>query len=381
MAERSRPRGRQLTLPTISSESVLPEMLLEHIRASARARSEHMRVHLHCRQCTWRGAISVEAPSRQQVRIDRMLPRVPVRHWVFSPGDAAQAELAVAPALRVRVARACVRSVFAWLRRAAARGGVPAPAQCGAVSAIHRVGMALHDDVHVHALVLDGVYTHEGSGPPVFHPVCAPRRRDLRRTVLELRHALDALLPSASRPRDGPSARARVVHRMALGPAVQSSAPGPGALGQQTGRLDVRSGPVIAPTDSITRARLCRYVAREPFDPCAVGPGDSGRVRYRLRHPFSDGTTHVELSPAAMAERLRAVVRGELRPPVAFHGVLAPRAAAPWVPTPPQQQPLLHLGPARAPPSTRSSRSALVCPRCTATMDIVGVEPGGRRAA
>ena len=58
----------------------------------------------------------------------------------------------------------------------------------------------LSADLHVHALVLDGVY-----GPGlVFHPLPAPPRVELRRTLAELRAAIAGLLARARPPRPQP---------------------------------------------------------------------------------------------------------------------------------------------------------------------------------
>ena len=50
-----------------------------------------------------------------------------------------------------------VRAVLGWLRRRARQAGVPG-GRGGAVAIIQRFGAALSLNVHVHALVLDGVY-------------------------------------------------------------------------------------------------------------------------------------------------------------------------------------------------------------------------------
>lgn len=342
-------------------------------------------VHLRCPGCAFIRTLRLAAPGRPRAsRVERMLPRVPVRHWVFSLGESAQPRLAVAPRLRARVARACVGAVFAWLRRAAARASVPASPRCGAVTAIHRVGAALDANVHVHALVLDGVYTLDPDSAPVFHPLAPPRRRDLRRVVAELRSTVDGLVARVPAPA---RSRSRVTHRVVTGPLV-APVPRPTsgvALVQRCGELDVRAGPPVDPDDHALRARLCRYLGRDPFDPAALGLGSQGRLRYRLRQPFSDGTTHVELSHADMVQRLEALASGDMRPPLSFHGVLAPGAVATWVcASRAQQLPLLPL-PA-APPPTAAARPTrpvpkVRCPRCEQAMEIVGVEPGQRRAA
>jgi len=259
------------------------------------------------------------------------------------------------------------------------------------VSAIHRVGAALDANVHVHALVLDGLYTREPDGAPVFHPLPAPRRRDLRRTLAELRATIDRLLARATAcattrattHAGPPRSPTRVAQRVTTGPVVQPIVPASGAaLVQRCGELDVRAGPPVAADDRALRSRLCRYVARAPFDPSALGPGAEGRLRYRLRHPFSDGTTHVELSPRALVKRLESLAAGELRPPVAYHGMLAPGAAAAWLGTRRALQLPLLEPPTRPPEPPRTAPPArLRCPRCDTTMEIVGVEAASPRAA
>jgi hypothetical protein len=56
-----------------------------------------------------------------------------------------------------------VRAVLGFLRRRAQRPGTPG-GRGGAVAIIQRFGAALNLNVHVHALVLDGVYVEEESG-------------------------------------------------------------------------------------------------------------------------------------------------------------------------------------------------------------------------
>lgn len=374
----------QLTLPSLRlAEHGIPPLLVAPLRAASRdPAASDVLVYLRCPGCSWQQALRVPPQGRRrEPRLEALLPRVPVRHWVFSLGDSAQPYLVEQPRLRTQVARACVAAVFAWQRRAAARGRVPEPWRCGAVSAVHRVGATLEANVHVHALVLDGVY-----GPGlVFHPLPAPPRVELRRTLAELRAAIAGLLARARPPRPQPPllrSRNREVHRVATPPPVRPVLDPGDALVHRDGELDVRAGAPVAPDDAALRGRLCRYVTRAPFDPTALEPGDHGRLRYRLHHPFADGTTHVELAPHALAERLRGLAAGELRPPVAFHGVVAPRAAATVLEgtAHAQQLALLELPP--RPSRSRSQSPALRCPRCQHSLEITSVEPApGHQAA
>lgn len=366
----------QLSLPSLSLvEHGIPPILAAPLHAASRdVEASDLLVYLRCPSCHWQQALRVPPRSRgREPRLEVLLPRVPVRHWVFSLGESAQPYLVEQPRLRTQVARACVAAVFAWQRRAAAHHGLPEPWRCGGVTAVHRVGAALEANVHVHALVLDGVY----APAPDFRVLPPPRRPELRRLLAELRATIAALLARARPARAAASSRAHELRRVAKRPPVRPVLDPGDALVQRDGELDVRAGAPVAPDDRALRLRLCRYVARAPFDPTALEPAAEGRVRYRLHHPFADGTTHVELSAPALAERLRALAAGEQRPPLAFHGVLAPKAAATVLGSTVGRQLALLEPPACTPPSRAP---VLRCPRCQASLEVARVEPAPRAA-
>jgi hypothetical protein len=63
-----------------------------------------------------------------------------------------------------------VRAVLGCLRARARDGGV-ADGRGGAVAVIQRFGGALNLNVHIHCLVLDGVFAKDPAGALAFHPV------------------------------------------------------------------------------------------------------------------------------------------------------------------------------------------------------------------
>jgi len=56
--------------------------------------------------------------------------------------------------------------------------------------------------------------------------------------------------------------------------------------------------------------RLCRYVSRPPIAVERWSLTSSGQVRYHLKTPYRDGTTHIVLDPLDLMARLAALVRG-----------------------------------------------------------------------
>jgi hypothetical protein len=71
--------------------------------------------------------------------VDRVLPHLPIRQWVFTVPVPVRYQLAFDAALTRAVLRIFVRTVFGWLRRRATRRGLVNP-RGGAVTAIQRFG-------------------------------------------------------------------------------------------------------------------------------------------------------------------------------------------------------------------------------------------------
>ena len=113
--------------------------------------------------------------------VDDVFPVVPVRQWVLSLPHRLRYVLAWDHTLCRAVSGVFVRAVLGSLRRRArrtsARGG-----RGGAVAIIQRFGAALNLNVHVHALVLDGVYVEDG-GILRFHEAMPPTDDEMDRLL------------------------------------------------------------------------------------------------------------------------------------------------------------------------------------------------------
>ncbi len=70
--------------------------------------------------------------------------------------------------------------------------------------------------------------------------------------------------------------------------------------------------------------RLCRYMARPPIAEERLSVDGDGLVVYELKHPFSDGTTHVLFEPNDFIARLAALVPRPRAHLVRYHGLFAP---------------------------------------------------------
>jgi len=92
--------------------------------------------------------------------VDHVFPDAAVRQWVLSLPYRLRYLLAWDHDVCRRVVAVHVRTVLGFLRRRARRAGVR-DGRGGAVAIIQRFGAALNLNVHVHALVLDGVFARD----------------------------------------------------------------------------------------------------------------------------------------------------------------------------------------------------------------------------
>jgi len=73
--------------------------------------------------------------------------------------------------------------------------------------------------------------------------------------------------------------------------------------------------------------RLARYAGRPPLATERLSLLPDGRLLYRLKHRWRDGTTHVIFEPLELMEKLAALVPPPKVNLIRYHGLLAPAAA------------------------------------------------------
>ena len=109
--------------------------------------------------------------------VEHVIPKVPVRQWVFSFPIPLRFLFASHPDLLSPVLQVINRAVSTFLTQQA--GLKRTEAQTGAVTLIQRFGSAANLNIHLHCLFLDGVYRIDG-GVPVFQPVRTPTAEQLQ---------------------------------------------------------------------------------------------------------------------------------------------------------------------------------------------------------
>ena len=347
--------------------------------------------------------------------VEQVIPHVPVRQWVVSFPIPLRHLFATQPQLLSPVLQVIHRALSTFAIHQA--GLTRAQAHTGAVTLIQRFGSAANLNIHLHCLVLDGVYRLT-DGVPVFQPIPAPTTDQLQALLTRIitrilkmltRHGAlteeDTEIPYLSNPDADPALAplhaAACTYRIALGPragqkvltwkdpslrlASPEVPPSQGCcVSAQSFSLHAETW--CGPQQRQKLERLCRYITRPALGHKRLRCTPTGEVVLQLKTPYRDGTTHLVLTPLEFLQRLAALVPRPRLHLIRFHGVLAPHAALRSQIVPGEADPATDTangdGDSLA-PSTRARLSwaqllkrvftidLMICPQCGGTLTIL----------
>jgi hypothetical protein len=95
---------------------------------------------------------------------------------------------------------------------------------------------------------------------------------------------------------------------------------------QRFGGVSLHANVSVPARDRRRLERLCRYVARPAIATERLSRAPDGRIVYRLKQRWRDGTTHVVFEPLELIEKLAALVPPPRFHLVGYHGILGPCA-------------------------------------------------------
>lgn len=283
--------------------------------------------------------------------VDDVLGDYPVRQWVLSFPIALRLLLARYPTHLSKVLQIVHRAISTDIVHRS--GYLKKQAKTGAVTHIQRFGSALNLNVHLHMLFLEGVITTE-HGQTVFRRCKAPSHTQMEELLHVIRQRLADYLEKAgiiekdieatylSLPIDDdnsllPLQAASVHYRVAIGPQQ-----GQKIFQLQTvpARDDKHFGQLVTTNGFSFHAatfvdahqpkqleKLCRYIARPAISEARMAFTEGGKVRYELKTPFSDGTTHVFFDPVDFIGKLAALIPPPRLNLIRFYGVFAPNSS------------------------------------------------------
>jgi hypothetical protein len=202
--------------------------------------------------------------------------------------------------------------------------------QGGAVTLIQRFGSAANLNIHLHCLVLDGVYRCDADGVPGFIEAGAPTDDELDALLHTIIARLMKMLTRrgvlvadmgqtylAEPDADGEEARtlrplqaAAAAYRIAFGPragqtvlALRGAMPREDrarqALCAGIDGFSLHAAVRVEAHDRNRLEQLCRYITRpgSALSDERVQLNAAGQVELKLKTPWRDGTTHLVMSP------------------------------------------------------------------------------------
>ena len=93
------------------------------------------------------------------------------------------------------------------------------------------------------------------------------------------------------------------------------------------GGFSLHAGVAVRANQHSKRERLCRYIARPALSEQRLSLTAAGKVRYQLKMPWRNGTTHVVYEPLDFLAKLAALVPRPRVNLTRYHGVFAPNSA------------------------------------------------------
>lgn len=108
-------------------------------------------------------------------------------------------------------------------------------------------------------------------------------------------------------------------------PACDSGNPFADTAGKVAG-FSLHAGVAAKAHERDKLGRLCRYIARPPVSEHRLSLTAQGNVRYELKTPYRDGTTHVIFERLDSIATLAALVPKARVNLTRFHGVFAPNS-------------------------------------------------------
>jgi len=283
--------------------------------------------------------------------VDDVFPDVPVRQWVLSLPHRLRYQVAWRHDLCRAVVAIFMRAAMRALRAIGTRRGI-ADGRGGGVAIIQRFGGALNLNIHVHALLVDGVFAPARDGGVGFHRV-SPTDLDVAEVLSTVEARVGRLLDRrglGARDDEGGEAweGTPVLAGLAAASVQGTLALGP-VRGRRVGRLGMRAGGVEALATGPRHARangfdlhanvvvpsgqrdrletVCRYALRPPVAAEHVHLTDEGGVLLQLRHRLVDGTTHLLFDPVEFLGRLAVLVPRPRINLILYYGMLGPRAS------------------------------------------------------
>ena len=251
----------------------------------------------------------------------------PVRQWVLSLPIQIRYRLAHDRKLLSDVLRIFLRVVNRWYRKQTKAIGIT-ESLGGSVTFAQRFCSALNLNPNFHSLLLDGSFNTKTN---IFHSAPSLEDEDVKKTVENTAHRVIRMLKRRGVLKQNEYDEFAMEQPVLAG-MTSASIIGLVSVGERAGQRvrrvlqdpaeAVKTGPLcfasrgfnlhaatrIAAGNKQGLENLCNYMARPPLAARSLQRISDDEYSFKLKTPWSDGTTHLALSPMELIEKLAALV-------------------------------------------------------------------------
>jgi len=279
--------------------------------------------------------------------VDYVFPKVPVRQWVLSLPVRLRYHLAYNQELLNETIKIFIREIYRQYRFFAKYElGLDSVrnVKCGSVTFIQRFGSGLRLNIHLHVLVIDGVYLQEDEfEPPDFYALPDPTDEDVAKAALKTRKRVLELFASRGLGLEDASYDELADEEPLLAQCTAAAMMGTpkklkdeslvlatteylGSRCMNVEGFSVHANVRVGARDRKRLERLCRYVGRPTIASQRLEELPDGKICLWLKKPWNDGTTALFFEPMELIKRLVPLVFRPRTNRVRYHGILAPAA-------------------------------------------------------
>ena len=249
--------------------------------------------------------------------------------------------LAIDPPLLSAMLKIFLQTLFAWQRKRGRKIGL-VQGETGSVSGLQRMGSFLNVNIHIHAILPDGLFVPSSDGSLRFAPLPPPTTEDVKELLsviasrctdrltrtyeeggdgLALEPELAALYEALHGAVTAPSDRSGTATLNGFEEAGSDSVLPSKPLCANLAGFSLHAAQSVPAHDREALERLLRYILRPPFAQKRLSLSPEGRVVYKLRRPWINGATELILDPLDFLRRLTALLPRPYAHAVRYHGL------------------------------------------------------------
>ena len=267
--------------------------------------------------------------------VDRVFPQnIPVRQWVLALPKWIRFKLAYQPKLVTQVLQIFLCAIFSWQRLCARRSGI-ADGKPGAVTVIQRFGSAINLNVHLHVLVVDGVFVEQGDAAE-FVALKAPSDAEVEAVARKVARRVLALIKRCEENTEtivdesaDPYFKSVLESQRKITLATDGHDP-PIKRGRRSAFLQgfsIHANVAVGANKRDALEKLARYCARPPIALSRLAASSDGmRLSYRLKHRAPGTPELLYMTPLELLEKLSAIIPPPRMHVFRYHGCFAPNS-------------------------------------------------------